>query len=152
MVLNFYLNGLSVPELLSLKQLSLSPYQVMDSKFSSKQFPIFFFEVSVFSPGLPFEWRFVGECWRIIYVLNIKFCKLRSLLPIVISNWFRCTSIRNQFCPFALRKFFRDCHWFSFSRFSVRNSSIQPLWNTQKYLYFNILRNWIILTFFSFRY
>jgi len=147
-VLNFYVNGLSVTELLSLKQLSFSPYQVMDSKFSPKHFPIFLTFCSFARPSF---WEVIRQKslknnWRPEH----KFLQIKISTAIVISNWFRCTFIRNQACPFALSKVFCNCHGFSFSRSIVRISSIQLLLNTQKYLDFNILRYWIILSFSSF--
>lgn len=149
-VLNFYANGLSVPELLSLKQVSFSPYQVMDSKFSPKHFLIFLTLSSFTSPsfwGDIHQKRFKNN-WRPEH----KFLQIKISIAIVISNWFRCTFICNQDCPFALRKFFCNCHGFSFSKSIVRISSIQLLWSTQKYLDFNNLRYWIILSFSSFLY
>lgn len=149
-VLNFYANGLSVPELLSLKQVSFSPYQVMDSKFSPKHFPIFLTLCSFTRPSF----------WGDIHQKRLKnnwspehkFLQIKISIAIVISNWFRCTFICNQDCPFALRKFFWNFHGFSFSKSIVRISSIQLLWNTQKYLDFNNLIYWIILSFSCFLY
>jgi hypothetical protein len=139
-VLNFYVNGLSVPELLSLKQLSFSPYQVMDSKF-------------FYSFARPSFWKDIRQKrLKNNWCPEHKFLQIKISTAIVISNWFRCTFIRNQACPFALRKFFCNCHGFSFSRSIVRISSIQLLWNIQKYPEFNILRYWIILSYFSFLY
>jgi len=124
-VLNFYANGLSVYEPLSLKQVSFSPYQVMDSKFSPKHFPIFLTLCSFTRPSF---WGDIHQKWlKNNWRPEHKFLQIKFGIAIVISNWFRCTFICNQNCPFAFRKFFCNCHGFSFSKSTVRIPSIELL-------------------------